>query len=135
MVYIHFEDLVHRDLTPSNIFFSDIDNLKVGDFGLVTAAAPSGKTTHLPDKLSECYVFKTVPVDPTSSGSGTDSQSCSSTSSSSSTSNTSVVGTRLYMSPEQLAGKQIPRKLIQKVDVFALGVIFELCYPLPAEHE
>ena len=48
VVYIHFEDLVHRDLTPSNIFFSDRDNLKVGDFGLVTAAAPSGKTTHLP---------------------------------------------------------------------------------------
>ena len=40
------------------------------------------------------------------------------------------------MSPEQQAGKRIPRKQIQKVDVFALGVIFfELCYPLPTEHE
>ena len=43
------------------------------------------------------------------------------------------------MSPEQLFGNQIPRKRIprdqiQKVDVFALGVIFfELCYPLPTD--
>ena len=52
VVYIHDEGFVHRDLKPSNIFFSDIDNLKVGDFGLVTAAAPSGKTTYTSTKTS-----------------------------------------------------------------------------------
>ncbi|KAL1263688.1 hypothetical protein QQF64_006427 [Cirrhinus molitorella] len=36
--YIHSKSLIHRDLKPKNIMFSSDRRVKVGDFGLVTAA-------------------------------------------------------------------------------------------------
>ena len=46
MSYIHQKNLAHRDLSPSNIFFSrgDEEVLKVGDFGLMTGDFASGSS-------------------------------------------------------------------------------------------
>ncbi|CAG2112059.1 unnamed protein product, partial [Medioppia subpectinata] len=71
--YVHSRGLTHRDLKPSNIFFSMDGNIKIGDFGSVTATA-ADEGTHIPGATSLTQ---------------------------SSSSNTTRVGTKLYMSPEQ----------------------------------
>ena len=36
LTHIHGEGIIHRDLTPKNIFLDDHDDVKIGDFGLGT---------------------------------------------------------------------------------------------------
>lgn len=34
LAHIHGEGIIHRDLTPNNIFFDARNDIKIGDFGL-----------------------------------------------------------------------------------------------------
>ena len=45
MVYLHKNNIIHRDINLTNIFLSSSKNLKIGDFGF--ARKISGKPTHL----------------------------------------------------------------------------------------
>ena len=46
VVYIHQKGLLHRDLNPSNVFFSrEGGSVKVGDFGLVSGVNVDDDTT------------------------------------------------------------------------------------------
>ncbi|VTJ81941.1 Hypothetical predicted protein [Marmota monax] len=100
--FLHSKGLMHRDLKPSNIFFTMDDVVKVGDFGLVTA---------MDQDEEEPAVLTPMPSYATHTG---------------------QVGTKLYMSPEQIHGNNYSHK----VDIFSLGLIlFELLYPFSTQME
>ncbi|XP_066232988.1 eukaryotic translation initiation factor 2-alpha kinase 3 [Saccopteryx leptura] len=100
--FLHGKGLMHRDLKPSNIFFTMDDVVKVGDFGLVTA---------MDQDEEEQTVLTPMPAYARHTG---------------------QVGTKLYMSPEQIHGSNYSHK----VDIFSLGLIlFELLYPFSTQME
>ncbi|KAM4706922.1 eukaryotic translation initiation factor 2-alpha kinase 3 isoform 2-T2 [Discoglossus pictus] len=100
--FLHSKGLMHRDLKPSNIFFTLDDVVKVGDFGLVT---------EMDQEDDEETVLTPMPAYARHTG---------------------QVGTKLYMSPEQIYGQSYSHK----VDIYSLGLIlFELLYPFCTQME
>ncbi|KAG7510854.1 eukaryotic translation initiation factor 2-alpha kinase 3 [Solea senegalensis] len=103
--FLHSKGLMHRDLKPSNIFFTMDDVVKVGDFGLVTAMDQEEDDDDEPSALTPAPLL---------------------------TRHTGQVGTKLYMSPEQLSGNSYSHK----VDIYSLGLIlFELLCPFRTQME
>src|SRR5438045_1450967 len=92
----HHHGIVHRDIKPSNIIVNARGQVKVLDFGLVK---------HL--------------FDPPSSEVDLDAQTIYSTQ----TRSDVIVGTPLYLSPEQATGKAIDGRS----DLFALGALLYEC--------
>src|SRR2546423_1096226 len=88
----HDHGIVHRDIKPSNVLVSERGHVKVLDFGLVK---------HL--------------FEPQISGVDLDAKTIYSTQ----TRSDVIVGTPLYLSPEQATGKAIDRRR----DLFALGAL------------
>ncbi|KAA0717792.1 Eukaryotic translation initiation factor 2-alpha kinase 3 [Triplophysa tibetana] len=102
--FLHSKGLMHRDLKPSNIFFTMDDVVKVGDFGLVT---------YMDQEEDDDDLSSLTPMPDYARHTG-------------------QVGTKLYMSPEQLSGNSYSHK----VDIYSLGLIlFELLYPFPTQME
>ncbi|XP_063040143.1 eukaryotic translation initiation factor 2-alpha kinase 3 [Engraulis encrasicolus] len=103
--FLHSKGLMHRDLKPSNIFFTMDDVVKVGDFGLVTAMDQEEEDQEEMSALTPMPVYAR---------------------------HTGQVGTKLYMSPEQLSGNSYSHK----VDIYSLGLIlFELLCPFRTQME
>ena len=91
----HHYSIVHRDVKPSNVVINERGQVKVLDFGLVK---------HLEDAPGE--------LDPAAA-----------TMSFSRTRSDVIVGTPLYLSPEQATGKPVDGRS----DLFALGAILYEC--------
>lgn len=92
----HHHGIVHRDIKPSNILVNERGQVKVLDFGLVK---------HL--------------FEPPSSEVDLDAQTIYSTQ----TRSDVIVGTPLYLSPEQATGKKVDGRS----DLFALGALLYEC--------
>ncbi|HEU4768838.1 MAG TPA: serine/threonine-protein kinase, partial [Pyrinomonadaceae bacterium] len=92
----HDQGIVHRDIKPSNVLINERGTVKVLDFGLVK---------HL--------------FEPQGSGVDLDAQTIYSTQ----TRSDVIVGTPLYLSPEQATGKAIDGRS----DLFALGALLYEC--------
>lgn len=121
--HIHSSGLIHRDLTPANVFLTHDNNFKIGDFGLsreMVTIAELPSNTALADMAS------------TSLGPNADTSLRFAAEAAKFRSVTKGVGTTLYMSPEQRAS--LPYDF--KVDVYAAGVIFlEMCHPFGTQME
>jgi tetratricopeptide (TPR) repeat protein/predicted Ser/Thr protein kinase len=92
----HDHGIVHRDIKPSNVIVSERGHVKVLDFGLVK---------HI--------------IEPPVGGVDLDAQTIYSTQ----TRSDVIVGTPLYLSPEQATGKAIDGRS----DLFALGALLYEC--------
>ncbi|XP_024923452.3 eIF-2-alpha kinase GCN2 isoform X3 [Ziziphus jujuba] len=100
LVHIHGQGIIHRDLTPNNIFFDARNDIKIGDFGLAKFL-----------KLEQFDQDPSFPADTT--GLSAD--------------RTGQVGTYFYTAPEIEQGWP---KIDEKADMYSLGIVFfELWHP------
>uniref|UniRef100_A0A2P2LII9 Uncharacterized protein MANES_11G120800 n=3 Tax=Rhizophora mucronata TaxID=61149 RepID=A0A2P2LII9_RHIMU len=100
LAHIHGQGIIHRDLTPNNIFFDARNDIKIGDFGLAKFL-----------KLEQLDHDVTLPSD--TIGVSIDG--------------TGQVGTYFYTAPEI---EQEWPKINEKADMYSLGVVFfELWHP------
>ncbi|KAI6699187.1 hypothetical protein NL676_019306 [Syzygium grande] len=98
--HIHQQGIIHRDLTPNNIFFDARGDIKIGDFGL----AKFLKLEQLDQEPSFLAETTGVSID-----------------------GTGRVGTYFYTAPEIEQGWP---KIDEKADMYSLGVVFfELWHP------
>ncbi|GAB4825465.1 eukaryotic translation initiation factor 2-alpha kinase [Ancistrocladus abbreviatus] len=100
LAHIHGQGIIHRDLTPNNIFFDSRNHIKIGDFGL----AKFLKLEQLDQDPAFPSDIQGVSID-----------------------GTGQIGTYFYTAPEIEHGWP---KIDEKADMYSLGVVFfELWHP------
>lgn len=106
LAYMHSKQVIHRDVKPANIFYTEDGDVRLGDFGLSRdlseADDPAGDSAN----SSSSHLR--------SSGSRTDAT-------------TTHIGTQIYSSPEQLTSRG---HYDYKSDIYAAGVVlYEMSFP------
>ena len=109
VAFAHAHGVIHRDLKPANIMVGSFGEVLVLDWGVAKIVRPlrfaqslsDADTLPLPGQKGEADFAQTVPGEDTAHG--------------------TIIGTPLYMSPEQSRG-EIDR-LDERSDVYSLGAI------------
>lgn len=98
--YAHSKGVLHRDIKPENILLSTDGKVKIADFGIAKFLGPDGSSqvAAVPTGASESEIAVTRL---TATG--------------------SILGTPLYMAPEQLIN---PNSVDHRADIYSLGVVF-----------
>jgi serine/threonine protein kinase len=104
--YAHDQGIVHRDIKPENILLDRRGRVKIADFGLAK----------LMERGASEDLSLTAP-----SGSLAGSSNTPATTAPSLTEAGKIMGTPLYMSPEQI---ERPGEVDHRTDIYALGVVF-----------
>lgn len=93
--YAHDQGIVHRDIKPENILLDRQGRVKVADFGVAKLIGPAKEAVPGAEDVS--------------------------VSASNLTDASRVMGTPLYMAPEQM---EHPREVDHRADIYSLGVVF-----------
>lgn len=95
----HEKGVIHRDLKPDNIMLNEQDLVKILDFGI--AKTQKEEESHQPRIPDIAVEDKRQKVDKTKMG--------------------TVMGTLIYMSPEQASGKAVDKES----DIYSFGIIMQ----------
>ena len=99
--YAHSKNVLHRDIKPENILLDIDGRVKIADFGIAKVLGPEMDVSSNQFAVGEASESEMAVTRLTATG--------------------SVLGTPLYMAPEQLIR---PNSVDHRADIFSLGVVF-----------